>query len=80
MLDTAYEKFTGAKFASIVFCGGDVCGDCSRGGVGAGVSDKLFCITGVDRVCGGADGAGIFSAGANFYSDSFNRGHGASVF
>ena len=80
MLDTAYEEFTGAKFASIVFCGGNVRGNCGGGGVGAGVSDKLFCVAGVDRVCGGADGAGIFSAEANFYSDSFNRGHGASVF
>ena len=39
MLDTAYGKFVGAKFASIVFCGGDVCGDCGGSGAGAGVSD-----------------------------------------
>ena len=80
MLDTAYEKFTGAKFASIVFCGGNVCGDCGGGGAGVGVSDKLVCVAGVDRVCGGADGAGVFSAKANFYSDSSNCGYGVSVF
>lgn len=80
MLDTAYEKFTGAKFASIVFCGGNVRGDCGWGGAGAGVSDKLFCVAGVDRICGGADGAGVFSAETNFYSDSSNRGCGAGVF
>lgn len=39
MLDTAYEEFNGAKFAPIVFCGGDVRGNCGGSGAGTGVSD-----------------------------------------
>ena len=80
MLDTAYEKIAGAKFAPIVFCSGNVRGDCDRSGAGVGVSDKLFCVAGVDRVCGGADGAGVFSAKVNFYRDSFARRYGAGIF
>ena len=75
-----HERFTGAKFASIVFCSGDVCGDSGWGGAGAGLSDKLFCLAGVDMVCGGADGAGVFSAEADFYGDSTACWYGAGVF
>ena len=75
-----HGKFAGAQFASIVFCGGDVRGNSGWGGAWIGVSDKLFCFAGVDRVCSGADGAGVFSAEANFYGDSTACWYGTGVF
>lgn len=75
-----HERFAGAQFASIVFCGGDVRGDSGWGGVGIGLSDKLFCLAGVDRFCSGANGAGVFSTETDFYGDSTACWYGAGVF
>ena len=66
--------------ASIVAGGVFVCGCYSRSSVRVGAQNKLFCITGMDRVGGRTTAFSVFEAEDGICDSSVGGGNGVGVF